>query len=485
MPNENDAIATRSREFNDQHCSVELPHDLMGGTPAMCKAATKYLPQGSVERKEDYQDRLMRTVLLNAYKRTVGYLTGQVFEKDPSLEEEKGAPFEEFVENVDLAGNNLAVFGQRLFLSALNDGVDYLLVDMPPLPVGEDGRPRQTTLKDDKDMGRRPYWVLIQAEQVIDGWYEVVNGKPVLQHFRYFEAVQEQAGRWGKKDVRQIRVLEPGRWEVWREVEGSDKKKAWVMQQEGINTLPMIPLVPLLLGEKTGPLTARPALEDLAHLNKRHWQCSSDHGQLMTWVRRPPWFGKCLQTEDGSTPAFGPNKLVTTNNPDGDLSSKGVDSSSVQASRDDLRDIEQQMALYGLSLLMPKTGNVTATEKALDSAESDSTLKRWALAMKDAIEQAFVFTALWIGMKPEDAPGVHVHTDYSIALGDLDADLLTKAFSAGLLSKETVIEEFRRRGLVRDDLDVAEELERITQESRSGTFLGAASRSLGTPPPQA
>ena len=56
---------------------VELPHALMGGTRAMRAKGPKYLPQETNEVDSTYEARVKRTVLLNAYQRTIQKLTGE------------------------------------------------------------------------------------------------------------------------------------------------------------------------------------------------------------------------------------------------------------------------------------------------------------------------------------------------------------------------------------------------------------------------
>ena len=54
---------------------MELTRDLMGGTEAMARAAERYIPKSRrFETAEEYESRLKRTVLLNAYKRAVRFL---------------------------------------------------------------------------------------------------------------------------------------------------------------------------------------------------------------------------------------------------------------------------------------------------------------------------------------------------------------------------------------------------------------------------
>ena len=117
------------------------------------------------------------------------------------------------------------------------------------------------------------------------------------------------------------------------------------------------------------------------------------------------------------------------------------------------------MAMYGLQLLQPKTGTITATEAARDQMESNSTLQGWALLFQDFLENAFKMVALWLGR--EDGPSVVVNTDFATPV---DKDFLLQMYNAGAISQATLIEQVKKAGDLPDDLSVEEEVTRQAQE---------------------
>ena len=193
----------------------------------------------------------------------------------------------------------------------------------------------------------------------------------------------------------------------------------------------------------------------------------------MTWVRSPGMFAAGAREED--TVPWGPGVLTKISEPTGSVQAVGVDAASVAASRQELEDLKADMALFGLQLLMPQTGDETATGRALSAAESDSTLKRWALDFKDALEQALVFAATFMGGKVK-APSVFVNTEFRPAVLNADTTLtgLSDDVKSGLISRETYLSEKKRRGIFADDFDIEQENERIAQEQRAGTFQSAS-----------
>ncbi|NJB67508.1 hypothetical protein GGQ74_001148 [Desulfobaculum xiamenense] len=440
-------VANPLQEHEDYVVRLRLPVALMGGTQAMRDADRAFLPQEPAESAAAYRARRDRTVLHNAYRRTVAYLTGQVFARDVVLGEDVPEAAVEFAENVDNAGNALSIFAEEVFRAGVDHGVAHILVDMPPAPRDAQGRTRELTRAEEREQRRRPYWVLVRGEHVIGWRSEVEGGRSRLTQVRIRESVSEPDGEYGVRRVERIRLLEPGRYELWEKRKGKGGDETWARIEEGVTTLDEIPLVTFMPGDRESAMTARPALEDLAYLNLAHWQSSSDQRNILHFCRVPLLFGKCLTRDEAGDIVVGPNRLIHSDSENADLKSVEHGGAAIEAGRRDLKDLEEAMALYGLQLLMPRTGNITATEKALDSAESDSTLKSWALQFRDALEQALHFTARWLGQ--EGGGSCEVNTEFRMQDG-LDADLLLKAEQQGVISTQVVFEEFKRRGLLAD-----------------------------------
>ncbi len=472
-----------SGPFLKQREDMQLTTDLMGGTQAMKRARGKYIPKAEGETASEYDQRVNRTVLYNAYRKTVRFLRGQVFQKPVSIPEAKEGEnvtvteleeYKALSEDVDKQGHNLTVWGAETFEAGINAGVTFCLIDYSHVETRETEEGGREFLDDDglwkpftkaveEEKAWSPYFVHVKAQQVLDIHTRWNNGRLFVTHFRYVETIQLSDDDWTQAEVEQIRCFWPGRFETWRNTgvgqEDFSLVGEGVMRSVSGVPLPLIPLVWFMPGEKRTEITAEPALQDLAELNKRHWQATSDQYDLMEFVRRPPWLGKMLSNGDQETIVFGPGVLTNSNTPEADLVSRGIDAGSVAAGRQELQDIESQMAMYGLQLLQPKTGTITATEAARDQMESNSTLQGWALLFQDFLENAFKMVALWLGR--EDGPSVVVNTDFATPV---DKDFLLQMYNAGAISQATLIEQVKKAGDLPDDLSVEEEVTRQAQE---------------------
>ena len=102
------------------------------------------------------------------------------------------------------------------------------------------------------------------------GWRKAGDSPiaPVGQ-VRINEYVTEDLGMFGDEVVRQIRILEPGKWSIWRK--GED---GWALYQEGTTSLPVIPMV--TYSNKVSELVSKLPLLLIANLNILHAQRQAD-----------------------------------------------------------------------------------------------------------------------------------------------------------------------------------------------------------------
>lgn len=483
MADNPNAIATPLPEYTAHQESLALINTLMGGTAAMQEAGAKYLPQEPAESTKAWEIRRDRTVLFNAMKRTVQKLTGEVFSKDVDVGEDVPKAIQDWLEDVDLQGRNESRFAQEVFQTAIKDGTTHILVDYPQA----DG---VATLADEKAAALRPYWVHIKAEQVIGWRFEVVNGKRVLSQVRITECQEVADGDYGKTEVNRIRVLNRDSFEIWEEKTDDKGEVQWVMVQQGLLTLGFIPLVTIMFGEQMSPMTACPPLEDLAYLNLAHWQSSSDQRNILHFARVPLLFGKGLTDaggrapgEEGSNFEIGVNRLIHSTNPDADLKVVEHSGKCIEAGRQDLKDLEDQMALFGLTLMLPKGVQTTATQSASDKSENDSALRSWAMILKDCLELALSYMAQWAKLGDKGG-SVTVNTDFR-AFSGIELDSIARLVIAGKLPVEVYVEEAQRRGAMMQSWDPVEIQSMLENELRSGGFASLSGSILGRTQPAA
>jgi hypothetical protein len=439
-----------------------MPRTLYQGTAAMRGVGKTYLPKEAAESEEAYKARLMRTVLFNAFAKTVNDMAGRVFAKEIVFGEDVPEAIEEWSENIDLTGRHLNVFASDILKDAMQTGLAHILVDSP----ANEGAVTRA------DQGR-PYFVHLRAEDVI-GWTHVLTDNGLaLETLRFYETVEEKNGIHVSR-VTQIRVLLPNAYQIWRE----NEKKEWALVIEGSRDLAEIPLATVYLA-RTGFMTAKPPLQDLADLNITHWQSSSDQRNILHVARVPILFGAGFP-EDASL-VIGSSSLTRASDPASKLSYVEHSGAAIGSGRDDLKDIEFQMQAMGLQLLVSEPGQ-SATGEVRDDIKENSRLAMWADALKDGIEQALMWMAK-IGGLGEDGGEIIVNKDFGIqARGAVDVQSILAAVAAGIISKETAIREFLRRGILSDNIDPTEELEAAADDALAAIETAQAGMQEAAPP---
>jgi hypothetical protein len=447
-------VATPTDAVNALNAARKLPRTLMGGTTAMRAAGVEYLPQEIAETNKAYQIRLARTFLFNGFAKTVRDMAGKVFAKPIAVGDDMPDDMAGFAENVDLTGRNLDVFAHAVFVDALVEGISYILTDMPPAPQ-TGGRPVTRA----ETRNRRPWMVHVKAAQVLGWRSEERDGYEVLTQFRFIENITVPDGRFGEKSVQQVWVFsregDSVSWETWRR---DDKSGEWSPFDGGPVSIGEIPVSPVYVA-RTGFMAGTPPLADLAEINLSHWQSQSDQRNILHIARVPILFGSGIGDHDSLE--IGAARMVTAEDKDAKLTYVEHSGAAIGAGRDDLKDLEFQMQTQGLDLLIPRPGGQTATGAAIDQAKVNAPLTMMALALKDALEQAFGFMALYAGLDRDQAGGsLTVNTDFAVGVGaDDDAAALAQAVTIKALSRATYLRELKRRGILSDSIDPDEESE--------------------------
>jgi hypothetical protein len=123
------------------------------------------------------------------------------------------------------------------------------------------------------------------------------------------------------------------------------------------------------------------------------------------------------------------------------------------------------MTQLGLKSVMPKPGNPTATGEALDMVKSVTPLAMMADSLKDALEAMLDFMGQFLGLGEGKGGSVTVNKDFGLSLlNGADLTFLLQAVNTGQISRITFLRECLRRGVLMDDLDPEEEIERIEDE---------------------
>lgn len=448
-------VSTKNSAVDKMADDWAIVEALLGGTAAMRKLSTKYLPRWPNEAEDAYDCRLKSSVLFPAYSRTVDTLTGKPFSKPLTYSDDMPEQMQEWLNDADLQGRNLHAFAADVMEKTIGKGIVGVLVDYPRVS-------NVRTVAEEKQIGARPYLVEIRCEQFIGWRTKQENGKTVLTQFRFLECVEEDDGDFGTQEVKQIRVLEPKRWEIWRETD----KGVWYKYEEGTTTLDFVPFVPFY-GNRKSFMFSRPPLIEMAYMNVQHWQSSSDQQNILHVARVP--ILAVSGVDDTFKLTVGASAAVRLPQ-EGKMEFVEHTGAAIEAGKESLADLEEQMRQAGAELLVIKPGQITATQTATENAVGMCALNRIVMDSNDCWNQIIDYMAIWGGIGKGQGGTVKIYNDFAaVALQDQSAEWLLKAVMAGKISDETYISEMKRRGQLAETVTYEEEKERIEAQ---GPALG-------------
>ena len=440
----------------------DLVDALMGGTDTMRGAGEEYLPKYSLENNELYSMRLKTSTLFNAYKKAVETNVGKITAR--KIQVEGGSTMlQDFIGNVDSTGRSLHDFSKDLLRNAINHGVSFILVDYPksdqPLTLADVNR-------------AKPYFVDINAQQLLSIKSKMYNGVEELCYFKYQTTSTPDFIGWDSVDDEQIvqireymKNYDTGTIE-YRVKE--NREGGWVTSEEGImEGLDFIPVIPLY-GNRTSFFLGEPLLNDLAELNIRHWQSSSDQQWVLHFARSPVMFGTGIDNRDeNGLPQqinVGPNSVVLTDRTDADLKYVEHSGSAIGAGREDLKDIEDQMAVMGLDISVDRTGNMTATGRAIDAASADSILKSVAVQLEEALTTALLLVEVFYGSTTPFT--VDVNKEYIPVFDQKEMGDIWEMYREGLITAGDLLREAKRRNLITPQYQIEGNLDEQTYQAQ-------------------
>lgn len=451
---------------------------ILGGAEAMRRAKEEYLPKFEVESDPDYERRVSQARFTNVFKDIVENLAARPFGSEVVLSDESDPQLVEFSNDVDARGNDLHSFVGDTFFRGISAGIDWIYVDYSKRPDGVKTRTQE------KAAGLRPFWCHYPAESVLAAYSDFVNGSEQFVHVRLREHKVERDG-FGEKETPCIRVIErepmlDGSYgkptvTLYKKVKDAKSgKEEWIVE-DGFPvqlTIDVIPLVPYITGRRQGSTwVIDPPMRDAAELQIELYQQENGLKNVKTYTAFPMLSGDGISPEidkDGKPKplAIGP-RTVLYGGAAGDGVSPGSwkfvepGAQSLKFLSEDVKDTISELRELGRQPLTAQSGNLTVITTAFAAEKGNSAIQAWAINLKDAIEKACYFTGLWLGIKDAKAEAV-VNTDFDIGIGDDKSfSEVVGMYKEKVISREQLIHEAKRRGVIDKDYDPDDDLELI------------------------
>lgn len=433
----------------------------VGGTYFFRYNAETLLPQEPAELDDAWRRRVSRATFSPFTVRIAEQAAGLILRKGVQIEskEQDGdvdPVWEEFSENVDGRGTSLVAFARRVLVSSILYGHAGIMVDYP-------SREAAPSLQAERLAGMRPYFNKVDAKQIIGWRYREGDPLSPVEQVRINEYVSVPLGEFGDRTIRQIRVLEPGRYRLYRresdrEVNTPGGSEGWYIHEEGPISLDVVPLA-ITYSEKISEFISVPPLLSIANLNISHAQRNADLQHSLHVAAMPILVLKGFDDQSDPVGLSVNNAILLP--PEGDAMYVEPATSSFQSEMDYLTKMEEQMAALGVSTLFAqKQSAETAESKRLSRTDSDSLLTIISKDMESTLQNAMEMAAAYMGV---EAPMVSLDRDWDTQV--LDGNQVgsyLQLFTNNVITHETLLNALKR-GEVLPDIDVQEEAELVDQ----------------------
>ena len=411
-----------------------LIEDLKEGTYKIRSEHRKYLPQLEREVDDSYDRRLSRSNVVPFMQRIEKMLAGMLVRKPVRLDGVSDLVREQLFD-VSLEGDDLNVWLYTTARTVISYGHCGVLVDAP---------------KDGEKV--RPYWVTYEPKNILGWRTEVIDGVRQLTQLRLMEHVVEPDGKYGEKIIKQIRVLEPGRFEIHRK----DKKGEYKLHDEGeMSIKDKIPFS-VAYSNRVGYYESRSPLYDIAELNLKHYQIQSDLDNILHISSVPLLAVFGYPNSDEIT--TGPSEALSLP-PESRMEYVSPSSDSYESQFRRLEDLKDQINTLSLAAVLgQKLVGESAEAKRIDRSQNDSTMMVVAQQMQDLIDNCLKFHSEYLNVP--NAGSSFVNRDFVTArLEPQEIQSLLALFTAGTISQETLLTQLSSGEILGDDFDVEEEVE--------------------------
>jgi hypothetical protein len=430
----------------------ELIEELIGGTLQLQAAGRRYLLQEPKESDEAYQARLLRSVCPPYVARTEQMLAGMLTRKPVRLDNVPDVMSEQLFD-VDLQGNDLNVYANQLARTCIRYGHVGVLVDFPRGDEGDDSPVQDFN---------RPYWVSYTPRDILGWRTDVVGGTQKLTQLRLLERVVVPFKEFGEELVEQVRVLEVGRFRLYRKQ--ASRSRDWELISEGTTTLDEIPFA-VAYSNRTAFMESTPPLEEIAHLNLQSYRVGSDLSNQLHLAAVPRFHLYGVPAELDEITA-GPDSAMAL---PVDARAEFVEpqGTSYGFQLQQLERIEKQIAELGLAAILGQNmTNQAAQSKAIDRSQGDAALMQVALGLQDLIDNCLRFHAAFLNL-PSGGSSM-VNNDFvAKTLEPAHVQQLIQLRNAGDITQETLLIQLADGEWLYDDFNVDAEIEATAAQQQS------------------
>jgi hypothetical protein len=408
------------------------------GTNYIRDLSETYLPQEPREDQDAYTTRVDRSVLSPYTSRLIETAAGAILRKPIHIEGDQY--WLDLAQNIDGLGSSINEYARRALVSSLTYGHSAILVDYPAATGA-------LNLAEERAMGRRPYFVHVDAPQIW-GWRKEAGTNRLLQ-VRIHDYDVRPLNEFGEEQVEEMRVIYPGKYDLY--TLGQEVVEFTATGGYSLNEIPLVPIY----SNRRGLLISQPPLLDIANLNITHYQRQADLIHALHIAAMPTLVLEGWDDTTGSA-TMGVNYAIAMQ-PGNKAYYVQADATSFDAQMAELESLASQMSTLGVTKLFgQKFVAESAEAKRIDQAQSNSVLSIISQELESALNQAFAFAAQYVGMEPPEIT-IDRDFDYYRLIGQ-DVSVLAQLNQMGKISDAMLLEILRRGEILPDNVNIEQEL---------------------------
>ena len=407
-----------------------------------------YLPKFPEEPDHVYANRINQSFLVNYFRRAIESDTGKVVSAPINIEQDENQPlpdeFYVYLDDMDLDGKNIDVFAKDQLQASLYKGATICFVDF----VTED---------------QRPFVKEIDIDDVLE--FDVNRRTGKLTRLKWQDTIIDDSD-----DVQQVETknayweVTPTSWAIYIDDNDTPEDSGDIVRYKSDGSKRITDELPIsiMYTNKKGTLLAESPYQGLAELTIEHFQVSSDIKNILHYALTPMLFAKGLP-EDVKVSALAAWQAVILDDSnleaikDADIKWIQADAAPIEQARETIKDIEYRISSFAVdaSAIRP-SGNVTATEAAINAAGSNAALRRFSSAVSSHIQRIIAIMASYYPMQ-DLIPEVTVSSDFDLSDNSDKAKVALDSFKEGLISGKAATDVFIQQNILPRDYDYSKD----------------------------
>lgn len=450
--------------------------DAADGQDVVHSQGELYLPRLSKQNDDEYHAYLDRASFFNATQRTIDAMSGLLFRKEPEQNFPKG--IEPWLNNIDLKGNNLSNFVEKVADEVIEAGRLGILVDHPTVVLPEGV---ELTKADAQSANYRPFLVQYKAESIINWNVKVINNIETLSLVVLEEVSEELNSEFEVTTEKQYRVL------------GLDKsglyfQQIYILLDEKEETFqiepPVYPLINgkpfnyipfvFISGRGLSPDVEKSPVIDLVNVNFSHYKSSADieHAAHFTALPTPVITGHSI--DEGDRMSIGSSEAWILPEEGAKAFYLEFQGTGLETLEKRLERKEQQMAALGARMLISEKLAAESTETHIIKRQGEnSALSSVAQSISDGITKALKILSTWGGIESSELE-YKINKDFIST--PMDAQKLTalvQALMSGAIAFSDFVAQLQQGEIIAVERTAEDIKEEIDNAGISAPQLGA------------